>query len=67
MTTTTHPTMDCPSCSRMGRIVIEKAGSLTTRTCPNCNGQGVLMQHDTDACERCIYARAGYWEYFDSL
>lgn len=65
MSATTTRTMDCPACNRMGRIVIEKGEALTTRTCPNCNGQGTLMEHDSSTCERCIYASVKYWEYFD--
>lgn len=61
---TTTARIACPTCDRMGRIVIERKGALTTHTCPNCNGQGYVMDHDSSTCERCIYAKVGYWEYF---
>jgi DnaJ-class molecular chaperone len=41
----------------MGRITITElrngVDTLTTATCPNCNGYGVVASHDEDACTVC--------------
>jgi ribosomal protein S27AE len=49
----THTT-SCPTCDRMGRITVTREdGTLTTATCPNCNGYGVVATHDEAACGIC--------------
>ena len=52
--------IDCPTCERMGRVtVILPNGTLTTRTCSNCNGEGYVMDHYTVGCKYCEHAAAG--------
>ena len=56
MTTTM---IDCPTCKRMGRVtVILPTGTLTTRTCGDCNGQGRRYPCNDPACRYCAAARA---------
>ena len=57
MTTTM---IDCPTCKRMGRVtVILPTGTITTRTCGDCNGQGVRYPCNDPACRFCNATRAG--------
>jgi DnaJ-class molecular chaperone len=38
----------------MGRITVTRDdNTLTTASCPNCNGYGVVASHDEDACTVC--------------